>query len=182
MLVESRWTSSIFWAPRRCSTSQFTASTHLCGQKKPPCILLTRLWASRPGQGRRFRLETSWSRSYQETTAGYDSYLLIAYTVDVVKKTHLSLVLISQKKFAYIFRFGCELGWRWLCAVGGIERLDPSLFLPVVHTAPWDMAKATSSDPFDFKRLFVYLTFRLEMATGTRPTSFSRPRTQTYSP
>lgn len=33
-----------------------------------------------------------------------------------------------------------------------------------------------------FKHAFVYLTFRLETATGTRPTSSSRPRTQTYSP
>ena len=74
--VVSRWTSSTSWAPRPCSTSPSTAWTPRCGQQDPRCTLHPQPWASRPGRGRGSRPETSWSRSYPGTTAGWARTLL----------------------------------------------------------------------------------------------------------
>lgn len=97
--------------------------------------------------------------------------LIYWWRIDIVKLRHLSPICVSQKPCFYLY-FGCKL------SEGGTERFDPSSCQGVSGTPDF----GPQNGYFHWHFLFVFLTFRWEMATGTRPTSSSRPRTRTYSP
>lgn len=101
---------------------------------------------------------------------GMGSYLLMAYRYSEAT-TSPSILSVSQKPCFYL-DFGCKL------SEGGTERFDPSSCQGVYGTPDF----GPQNGYFHWHFLFVFLTFRWEMATGTRPTSSSRPRTRTYSP